>query len=189
MNRPVCCCSETCPVHCLVPSQAVEPHPAHGQEGRGPWGGGGGGAGAGGGWGRGCSGLTISRSAPGGYFRRGGNLVQHARSRHTLVTRGEGGDIGVLGWGPRSPPVLHILIHSIFGTRKGTNISVLNSFPSPPLQPPTGSAAAAQSSISGPSTATATPHGAGDAPAGLGLARVLVTRPGAPAGPSPLAEL
>uniref|UniRef100_A0A4W2HGC2 SH3 and multiple ankyrin repeat domains 3 n=1 Tax=Bos indicus x Bos taurus TaxID=30522 RepID=A0A4W2HGC2_BOBOX len=49
MNRPVRCRSETCPVHCLAPSQAVEPHPAHGQEGRGPWG-----AGAGGGRGRGA---------------------------------------------------------------------------------------------------------------------------------------
>lgn len=53
--------------------------------------------------------------------------------------------------GGQGAPVLHILIHSIFGTRKRTNISVLNSIPSPPLQRPPGPAVAAQSSISGPS--------------------------------------
>lgn len=85
MNRPVCCCSETCPVHCLVPSPAGESHPAHGQEGRGP------------------AGLERERVGGGvlqpdhlshGCSPRGGDLVQHARSGHTLVTRGEGGDLG-----------------------------------------------------------------------------------------------
>lgn len=84
---------------------------------------------------------------------------------------------------------MHILIHSIFGTRKGTNISVLNSVPSPSLQPPTGFAVAAQSSISGPSLPLPPHMVGGDAPAGLGLARVLAARPGALAQPSPLAEL
>lgn len=68
---------------------------------------------------------------------------------------------------------MHILIHSIFGTRKGTNISVLNSFPSRPpsllLVP-----------LWLPSLPSLAPHchchptWAEDAPAGLGLARVLV---------------
>lgn len=145
MNRPVCCCSETCPVHCLVPSPAGESHPAHGQEGRGPGG--------------------LERERVGGGVLRPDHLPHSfwwllsqrggpspaCEVRTHLGDSGGGGRLGVLGWGPRSPPVLHILIHPIFGTRKGTNISVLNSFPSPPLQPPTGSAAAAQSSISGPS--------------------------------------
>lgn len=110
-------------------------------------------------------------------FRRllpeGGPSPACEGSGHTLVTRGEGGDIGVLGWGPRSPPVLHILIHSIFAMRQGTNISVLNSFPSCP-----------RSLLLAPlwlsSLPSLAPHchchptWAEDAPAGLGLARVLV---------------
>lgn len=181
MNRPVCCRSETCPVHCLVPSRAARP-PALGQEGRGP------GGWSGRGWRRGGSGPPISRTAPGGYSPRAGALVQHARSGRSLVTRGVGGDTGVLGWGPRSPPVLHILIHSIFGTRKGTNISVL--IASPPL--PSGPLLVPLWLPSLPSLAPhchCHPTRGGDAPAGLGLARVLVARPGALAQPPPLAEL
>lgn len=51
------------------------------------------------------------------------------------MTRGEGGRHWGSRLGAKEPPVLHILIHSIFGTRKGTNISVLNSFPSLPSSP------------------------------------------------------
>lgn len=92
--------------------------------------------------------------------------------------------------GAKEPPVLHILIHSIFGTRKGTNISVLNSFPSTPVPYSTsGFRRGCPVFHLWPLTATATPHGAGDAPAGLGLARVLVAHPGAPARPPPRAEL
>jgi hypothetical protein len=54
--------------------------------------------------------------------------------------------------GAKEPPVLHILFHSIFGTRKGTNISVRNSSHHPfPSNSPADLATAAQSSISRPS--------------------------------------
>lgn len=93
MNRPVCCCSETCPVHCLVPFPAAEPRSEQS-----------GGLGPGTQGGRGLGGLRPDPSfaAPGGH-PPGGNLVQHARSGHTLVTRGEGGDIGVLDGGQAAP--------------------------------------------------------------------------------------
>lgn len=172
MNRPVCCCSETCPVHCLVPSPAGESHPAHGQEGRGPGG--------------------LERERVGGGVLRPDHLPHSfwwllsqrggpspaCEVRTHLGDSGGGGRLGVLGWGPRSPPVLHILIHPIFGTRKGTNISVLNSFPSPPTAPHWFRCCCPVFHL-WPLTATATPRGAGDAPAGLGLARVLVAHPGA----------
>lgn len=167
MNRPVCCCSETCPVHCLVPSPAGRRRapPQHMVRKVAGWEAGAGGVGGG---------VLRPDHLPHSSRRllsQRGDLVQHARSGHTLVTRGEGGDIGVLGWGPRSPLVLHILIHSIFGTRKGTNISVLNSVPSLPPAPSWLRCGCPVFHL-WPLTATATPRGAEDAPAGLGLARV-----------------
>lgn len=119
------------------------------------------------GWG---SPACLPRSSRRRLPRRGPGPACEVRTH--LGDWGEGGDIGVLRWGPRSPLVLHILIHSIFGTRKGTNISVLNS--SLPLpSAPTGSPVAAQSSISAPHC-HGHPTWGGDAPAGLGWARALV---------------
>lgn len=95
MNRPVCCCLETCPVHCLVPFPAAEPHPAHSKGAdQGGW--------VEGGWGRVLWPDHLLHSSWWPFFQRG-NLVQHARSGHALVTRGEGGDIGVLDRGQGAP--------------------------------------------------------------------------------------
>lgn len=180
MNRPVCCCSETCPVHCLVPSPRVppstRPERARVREA------------AGGGVGEGLWPDHLRHSSCGLLAQRGVPSPACEVRPHLGDSGGGGEDIGVLGWGPRSPPVLHILIHSIFGTRKGTNISVLNSFPSSPLSPPLVP-------LRLPSLPSLAPHchchptWGRDAPAGLGLARVLLACPGDPAGPPPLAEL
>lgn len=142
MNRAVCCCSETCPVHCLVPSRAAEPDPACSRDGSDQ----GGRAG-----GPGCG----ARPAPPLQLLVAllpeGEPSPACEARTRLGDSGGGGRHWGSRWGPRSPPVLHILIHSIFGTRKGTNISVRNSFLFPPPPgPPAGPAAAAQSSICGP---------------------------------------
>lgn len=179
MNRPVRCRSETCPVHCLAPSRPAGEPPALGQEGRGPE------AGARGAW-EGCPGRPSPTQLLVANLPAGGPSPA-CKVRTLLGDLGVGGDIGVLGRGAKEPPVLHILIHSIFGTRKGTNISVLNSVPSPPAR--YWFRCGCPVFHLWPLTATATPHGAGDAPAGLGLARVLVAHPGALAQPSPLAEL
>lgn len=89
--------------------------------------------------------------------------------------------------GAKEPPVLHILIHSIFGTRKGTNISVLNSFPSPPLQPPVP--------LRLPSLPSLAPQLPLPPHMGQGTLQLVWGWPGSsypprgPAGPPPLAEL
>lgn len=102
--------------------------------------------------------------------------------RTHLGDSGGGGRHWGSRWGPSSP-ALHILIHSIFGTRKGTNISVCNG--SPPLTPKAPCWSRPQPPVFHLRPLTATPlrgrgrsswSGAGQGPGGP---------PGAPARPLP----